>query len=123
MFSLAASFAIQIETLDKYSWELKRVRNCLLEFISMNLGISSEKILNVFKDGRQEVRMNYYPPCEQANKVIGLTPHSDATGLTALLQVNDVQRLQIKKASESVPIKTIPGGFIINIGDILEVMY
>jgi hypothetical protein len=30
--------------------------------------------------------MNHYPPCEQANKVMGLTPHSDATGLTLLIR-------------------------------------
>ena len=53
--------------------------------------------------------MNYYPPCQQADKVIGLTPHSDATRLTLLVQVNDVQGLQIKKSNTWVPIKPIPG--------------
>lgn len=65
--------------------------------------------------------MNYYPPCMQANKVIGLTPHSDATGLTLLVQVNDVQGLQIKKNNKWVPVKPIPGAIIINIGDVMEV--
>lgn len=55
------------------------------------------KLTSMLDDGVQGVRMNPYPPCVQANKVMGLTPHSDATGLTLLIQVNDVQGLQIKK--------------------------
>ncbi|KAH7514358.1 hypothetical protein FEM48_Zijuj11G0080800 [Ziziphus jujuba var. spinosa] len=110
------------DTLDKYSWELKRVAICLLKFISKNLGLNLEKLESLFGDGRQGMRMNYYPHCVHANKVIGLTPHSDATGLTILLQVNEVQGLQIRKSGKWVPIKPIPGAFIINIGDIIEIM-
>ncbi|XP_027166746.1 S-norcoclaurine synthase 1-like [Coffea eugenioides] len=57
------------------------------------------------------------------NKTLcNLTPHSDATGLTLLVQVNDVQGLQIKKSNTWVPIKPIPGAIIINIGDTMEIM-
>lgn len=54
------------------------------------------------------MRMNYYPPCVMANKVIGLAPHSDATGLTILMEVNQVQGLQIRKNGKWVPIKPLP---------------
>ncbi|GJU98909.1 protein FAR1-related sequence 5 [Tanacetum coccineum] len=64
--------------------------------------------------------MNYYPPCPKANKVLGLTPHLDATRLTLLVQVNEVQGLQIKKNSKWVPIKSLPGSIIVNIGDVIE---
>lgn len=76
----------------------------------------------MFDDGVQGVRMNYYPPCPQANKVIGLTPHSDAVALTLLLQVNEVQGLQIRKNGKWVPVEPIVGAFIVNIGDITEVL-
>ncbi|XVE57488.1 hypothetical protein DITRI_Ditri04bG0095100 [Diplodiscus trichospermus] len=66
--------------------------------------------------------MNYYPPCAQASKVIGLAPHSDATGLTLLIQVNEVEGLQIKKNGKWVRVKPITGAFIINIGDVIEIM-
>jgi hypothetical protein len=49
-------------------------------------GPEPEKPISMFDDGVQGVRMNHYPPCEQANKVMGLTPHSDATGLTLLIR-------------------------------------
>ncbi|PON43382.1 Oxoglutarate/iron-dependent dioxygenase, partial [Trema orientale] len=52
-----------------------------------------------------------------------ITPHSDATGLSLLLQVNDVQGLQIKKNDKWVLVKPISSAFIININDIIEVKW
>uniref|UniRef100_A0A0D3HGJ8 Uncharacterized protein n=1 Tax=Oryza barthii TaxID=65489 RepID=A0A0D3HGJ8_9ORYZ len=49
------------------------------------------------RDEPRGMRMNYYPPCQQTDKVIGLSPHTDVAGLTLLLQVNDVNGLQIPK--------------------------
>ena len=91
--------------------------------MSRNLGLNPEILPIMFEGGTQGVRMNFYPPCVQANKVMGLTPHSDATGLTLLVQVNEVQGLQIKKNGKWVPVNPIPGAFIVNIGDIVEVNF
>lgn len=65
--------------------------------------------------------MNYHPPCEQAKKVMGLTPLSDATGLTSLLQESEVQGSQIKNKGKWVTIKPVPGAFIANVCGIIEV--
>ena len=65
--------------------------------------------------------MNYYPPCPQPESVIGLSPHSDAVGLTILLQINEMEGLQIRKEGLWIPVKPLPNAFIINIGDIVEV--
>ncbi|KAJ4726529.1 2-oxoglutarate (2OG) and Fe(II)-dependent oxygenase superfamily protein [Melia azedarach] len=56
-------------------------------------------------------------------KVIGLTPHSDASGLTILLQINEVEGLQIKKNGKWLPVTPVlPNAFIVNIGDTLEII-
>lgn len=65
--------------------------------------------------------MNYYPPCSQADKVIGITPHSDGSMLSLLVQVNEVEGLQINKNGKWIPVKPIPGAIIVNIGDMMEV--
>ncbi|XP_057510911.1 S-norcoclaurine synthase 1-like [Actinidia eriantha] len=109
-------------TLDKYSSELQRVAISLLRLMAKNLRVDPDALSSLFEDCIQGIRMNYYPPCEHASKVMGLTPHSDATGLTLLIQVNEVQGLQIKKNGKWVPIKPIPGAIIINIGDVLEIL-
>ncbi|CAH1439487.1 unnamed protein product [Lactuca virosa] len=84
--------------------------------------MESNDMITLFKEGMQAMRMNYYPPCPQPEQVIGLTPHSDAVGITILLQLNEVEGLQIKKDGIWIPIKPLPNAFIVNIGDILEIV-
>ncbi|XVF13560.1 hypothetical protein REPUB_Repub08aG0217700 [Reevesia pubescens] len=109
-------------TLDKYSMELQKVTIHLMRLMAKNLRTHPETLTSFFEDGTQGIRMNYYPPCPQASKVFGLAPHSDAVGLTLLIQVNEVEGLQIKKNGKWVPVKPIPGAFIINVGDMIEIM-
>ncbi|KAF7102784.1 hypothetical protein CFC21_103856 [Triticum aestivum] len=45
----------------------------------------------------------------QADKVVGLSPHSDADLLTLVLQVNHVQGLQIKRNGSWFPVKPVEG--------------
>lgn len=109
------------DTVTKYSSALKEVASCLLRSMSKSMGLDSEILTNnTFKDQIQYMRFNYYPPCPKADKVLGLSPHSDATGLTLLLQLNDVPGLQIKKSGKWFTVDPIPGAFIVNIGDLLE---
>ena len=42
--------------------------------------------------------------------------------MTILLQVNEVEGLQIRKDVRWVPVEPLPNAFIINIGDIMEVL-
>ncbi|KAJ0961961.1 hypothetical protein J5N97_029789 [Dioscorea zingiberensis] len=102
-------------TLDKYSTELKSVSRCLFDAIAKNLGLNPEVLCGIFKD-HQRMRMNYYPPCPKANQVLGISPHTDAGGLTLLLQVRDVQGLQIKRRGKWLPVEPLD----VNIGDALE---
>lgn len=107
--------------MDKYSSELQKVVTFLLSFIAKNLEVDQNKFISMFNEGVQGVRMNYYPPCRQADKVLGISPHSDATGLTLLIQVNEVQGLQIRKDGKWILVKPISGAFIVNVGDVIEV--
>ncbi|KAF8032778.1 hypothetical protein BT93_D1618 [Corymbia citriodora subsp. variegata] len=109
-------------TLDSYSSELVRILLFLLRAMAKNLGLSPDVLASMFEEGIQGIRLNYYPPCKQADDVMGLTPHSDATGLTLLTQLNDVDGLQIKRSGKWLPIKPLPGALIVNIGDVIEIM-
>lgn len=77
--------------------------------------------LEVFEDGMQNLRMTYYPPCPEPDLVMGLSPHSDASGITILNQINGVNGLQIKKDGHWIPVNVLSDALVINIGDILEV--
>lgn len=112
---------ISRDTLDKYSLELANLSVQLFKFMANNLGVNQEALLGTFKGLPQSMRINHYPSCSQADKVLGLSPHTDGVGMTFLLQVNDVEGLQIKKDDKWFSVKAIPGAFVVNIGDALEV--
>lgn len=102
---------------------LKRNENCAMEIlyqVAKALKMDSDDI-DLFEEGMQDMRMNYYPPCPQTDLVIGLTPHSDSFGLT-LLQVNEIKGLQIRKDEVWIPLKPLPNAFVTNVGDILKLM-
>ncbi|CAN4105731.1 unnamed protein product [Withania somnifera] len=52
---------------------------------------------------------------------MGLCPHSDASALTFLLQVNETEGLQIKKDGIWIPIIPLPNAFVVNVGDAFEI--
>ncbi|CAL9204529.1 unnamed protein product [Musa hybrid cultivar] len=109
-------------SLSCYSMELKSVAGTLLEVMAKNLGVAPEEFSSIFQDQTQAVRFNYYPPCPRADEVLGLSPHTDGSGLTLLLQVNDVEGLHIRKGGNWFPVKPLPGALIANIGDIIEIL-
>lgn len=108
--------------MDTYSAALVRVAISLLRSMSVSLGLEPEFLLNVFGEILlQSMRINYYPPYPEASKVVGLSPHSDATGLTILLQANEVPGLQIRKDGKWFTVEPLPGAFLVNVGDLVEV--
>uniref|UniRef100_A0A0E0R2E0 Fe2OG dioxygenase domain-containing protein n=1 Tax=Oryza rufipogon TaxID=4529 RepID=A0A0E0R2E0_ORYRU len=109
-------------SMERYSLETAKVARCLLEFLAMDMGVDPESLLEVFRGQPQNMRVNYYPKCRQTGKVLGLSPHCDATSLTLLLHVNDVQGLQIRKDGKWLTVEALDGAFVINVGDMLEIL-
>ncbi|XP_062161277.1 oxoglutarate-dependent flavonoid 7-O-demethylase 1-like [Alnus glutinosa] len=110
------------DTLEAYSVELKSLALKILDLMGKALRMEATDMKELFYEGWQSIRMNYYPPCPQPELVIGLNSHSDSVGLTILLQVNDMEGLQIRKNGMWIPVKPLPNAFVVNIGDILEMV-
>ena len=53
---------------------------------------------------------------------MGFTPHSDADALTILYQLTDTNGLQIRNNGKWVPVTPLHNAFVVNIGDIMEVV-
>ncbi|KAH7837633.1 hypothetical protein Vadar_016080 [Vaccinium darrowii] len=109
------------ETLESYMSELQKLAMTLLGLMAKALKINKGEIEEMFEDGVQSVRMTYYPPCPLPQKVMGLTAHSDPTGITILLEVNGVQGFQVKRDGIWIPVNILPGAFVVNVGDVLEI--
>ncbi|MED6193654.1 hypothetical protein PIB30_021629 [Stylosanthes scabra] len=110
------------DNLDTYSSEMKRLGSEMVQLMANALHVDTMEMKDMFGGGTLSMRMNYYPPCPQPDLVMGLNPHSDAGALTILLQANEMEGLQIKKDGMWIPVKPLPNAFIINIGDMFEMM-
>ncbi|MCL7036662.1 hypothetical protein MKW94_009152 [Papaver nudicaule] len=90
------------ETLESYSSEMNKLAMILFDMMEKALQVVETKIMK--------------------RLVIGLTPHSDFGGLTILLHVNEVEGLQIRKEGKWISVKPLPNAFVVNIGDVLEIL-
>ncbi|XP_041028794.1 protein SRG1-like isoform X2 [Juglans microcarpa x Juglans regia] len=109
-------------TLQAYSIEVKNLAMEILGHMAKSLKMDAEEMRELFSDGVQSMRMNYYPPCPEPDKAIGFTPHSDADALTILSQLTETEGLQIRKDGRWVPVKPLQNAFVVNIGDIMEIV-
>ncbi|XP_061340690.1 protein SRG1-like [Gastrolobium bilobum] len=110
------------DTLEDYCLQVKKLCLTIIEHMAIALKIEPKEVLELFDDLSQAMRWNYYPPCPQPENVIGLNPHSDAGALTILLQANEVEGLEIRKDGKWIPVKPLPNAFVINVGDISEIL-
>ncbi|MFS7924790.1 putative codeine 3-O-demethylase [Helianthus anomalus] len=110
------------DTLEEYSREVMNAAKKTLLYIAKALNMETTDLMALFEEGMQSMRMNYYPPCPQPEQVIGLAPHSDAVGVTFLLELNEVHGLEIRKDGAWIPITPLHNAFIVNIGEILEIV-
>ncbi|XP_073056113.1 protopine O-dealkylase-like [Primulina eburnea] len=110
------------ETIESYISELQKLSMAIFGLMAEALKIEYTEVENMFENGMQAMRMTYYPPCPEPNKVIGLTPHSDASGVTILLQVNGVEGFQVKKDGVWLPVRFLPNAFVVNLGDVSEIL-
>jgi len=105
----------------QYFKETRKLALRLMGAISESLGLDSDYIQTVFKDGFQLGVLNLYPPCPEPDQTMGMAPHSDHGGLTILLQ-NDVGGLQVRHEGHWVAVQPSHNTFIVNVGDHLEII-
>jgi hypothetical protein len=97
----------------------------LLKAISSSLGLEEDYLLSAFggSDGiSATMRANYYPRCPQPELTLGISAHSDPGGITLLLTDDNVEGTQVRKGDSWVTVQPIPGSFLVNIGDQIQVI-
>jgi len=109
------------ETVEEYAIQVQRLSNQMLYLMAENLSLNApDRFVHMFGEISQS--MHYYPPCPRPDLVIGLSSHTDGGGITILLQEDGVVGLQVRKDGDWIPVLPIPGGLVINIGDMVEVI-
>ncbi|XVF67644.1 hypothetical protein PTKIN_Ptkin10aG0137900 [Pterospermum kingtungense] len=112
------------EACEEYAEELEKLSYKLMEIIAMSLGLSADRFHGFFKDQTSYIRLNHYPPCPAPDLALGLGRHKDSGALTILAQ-DDVGGLEVKRKSDGewVWVKPTPDAFIVNVGDIVQVLF
>nr|XP_016514269.1 PREDICTED: protein SRG1-like isoform X2 [Nicotiana tabacum] len=110
------------DILEAYCKEIKTLAIIILCQLAKALRMDEKEMRDLFSDGMQSIRVNYYPPCPEPDKTIGFSPHSDAGALTILFQLNETEGLQVQKDGIWVPIKPLPNALMVNIGDMMEIV-
>ncbi|KAJ0987240.1 hypothetical protein J5N97_005596 [Dioscorea zingiberensis] len=68
---------------------------------------------------------NYYPPCPEPDRTLGIVDHTDPGVLTVLIQ-DQIGGLQVKKIKGDeccwVDVKPVPGALVFNVGDLLQII-
>ncbi|KAF9595163.1 hypothetical protein IFM89_037592 [Coptis chinensis] len=109
------------DAIETYSSEVNRVAKSLLGNLSLLMGMEKEALLAMHKEVTQSLRVNYYPTCSMPDRVLGVSPHSDPSSITILMQDEDITGLHIRHDGGWVAVKPIPNSLVVNIGDCIEV--
>lgn len=99
----------------------ERVSDEIFANLSLLMGVERDFLKHLHEDVKHGLRMNYYPRCVRPDLVLGVSPHSDSSSITLLVQDDEITALQIKHEGMWVPVKPIPNAFVVNIGDVMEV--
>ncbi|KAK9053366.1 hypothetical protein SSX86_029999 [Deinandra increscens subsp. villosa] len=117
------------QAIEKYVEESRKVLDGLLQDLAESLSLDHQNaFLQHFEPEQSEikVRVNYYPPCPRPDLAIGLMPHSDASGLTLLLEFGATRALQVLKGSAWTTLEWPNDNnntlLLVNIGDLMEIM-
>ena len=93
--------------------------------MAKGLGVEDASNCPMVRDLREKhssyLRSNYYPPCDDPDNNLGISPHRDAGFLTVLLQDDDTHSLQVHKDGHWITVHPVRGAFTINTGDMLQI--
>jgi isopenicillin N synthase-like dioxygenase len=101
---------------------VNRVGYEILSSLSVIMGKEKHVLVGLHNEVLHGLRVNYYPPCNTPEEVLGLSPHSDASTITLLMQDDDVPGLEIRHKGNWVPVTPLSDALVVNVGDIIEVI-
>lgn len=109
------------EAMWRYLEAMQPLATLLLQCIAQSLSVPPEALLPSFEGGRSTsfLRLNFYPPCPDVARILGVNRHTDAGAITILHQ--NEEGLQVLKDGAWVGVQPLQGAFVINIGDLMQV--
>ncbi|KAF9675277.1 hypothetical protein SADUNF_Sadunf09G0015200 [Salix dunnii] len=106
----------------RYSQDMRQIAVALIRFRAMGLEIETRELCAAYEEGLYQIRMNYYPPCPQPERVTGFTPHVDIPGFAMLLDCGDTPGLQVLRDGQWIFVKPLDGAVVVDMGQITEIL-
>ncbi|KAF8016652.1 hypothetical protein BT93_H2003 [Corymbia citriodora subsp. variegata] len=111
------------EVLDLFFKEVKSVIDLLQKAMAKSLDLEENCFSKKYGDQAfMATRFNHYPPCSRPDLVLGAKAHSDGSGITVLLQDEEVEGLQVLKDDQWFRVPIVPDAFVVNVGDQMQIM-
>ncbi|KAF9605612.1 hypothetical protein IFM89_017955 [Coptis chinensis] len=104
-----------------YTKHVTELGDSLFELLSEAIGLKPDHLKKLEWAQSCVLASNYYPACPQPELTLGAAEHRDPAFLTILLQDN-IGGLQVLHQDQWVDVQPIPGAFVINIGDLLQIV-
>lgn len=104
--------------------KIRSLMDIVFKALARSMKLEEHIFSNYFgEESLVQARFNFYPACPQSDKILGLKPHTDKSGITVLLQDKQVEGLQLFKDDKWFGVPIIPNALIVNLGDQMEVNF
>eukprot|EP00253_Pinus_taeda_P019649 PITA_19649 len=121
-------FHIWGEIAGNYAMKVRALILRLLAAVSEALGLDSSYLDRIFGKHTQLMDIMYYPPCLKPDITLRTPSHSDARGITVLMQgevsglqvllmQSEASGLQVLRNGKWVAVEPIPNAFVVDMGD------
>ncbi len=110
-------------TMQDYLDALAPLTTALIHGFAAAAGHDPNKLASHFRQPLTRLKLNHYPPQDNPETVkhIGVVPHSDSDAFTIIWQ-DEGDGLEIQnKSGNWVGAPSIPGTFVVNIGNIMQI--
>lgn len=92
----------------------------MFELLSEALGLKPEHLGAINCGLGRTFIGHYYPSCPEPELTMGTSVHTDPSFITILLQ-DQIGGLQALHNNKYINVAPVPGGLVVNIGDMLQV--
>ena len=102
-----------------YWAEMDRVALLLLASLARAIGLPEAALTEPFRHPLTNMTLLHYPPQNAQHRGYGIHPHKDTDALT-IISPDPVGGLEVRTKDGWITPDCPPGGFVVNIGDMLE---